>query len=275
MNQPLDEPPTPPGPNSTDQTPQPADAPARRPASLATLGERLRAARYTARLTQEGLAGERFSKSYISAVERSKMTPSIPALRLLADRLGVSLSYLLGEEHLNPQPPEPAGEQAQPAGQDESAQRLDEAERLLRREDAQAALERLGSQEAAGAFGAACQARWHWLYAWALLQQGRTREVEAATVQGLQAEQASQDRSSEAHLYLINAVAAAARREDEAAEHAFQQALSIGEQIGDNALLSSGHGEYGAFLAERGRYQEAYEQMSLAQTASTREANNR
>src|SRR5579871_1674682 len=142
MNQPLDEPPTPPGPNSTDQTPQPADAPARRPASLATLGERLRAARYTARLTQEGLAGERFSKSYISAVERSKMTPSIPALRLLADRLGVTLAYLLGEEQLTL---ESSDEQTQPAGQNEFARRLNEAQHWLRREDAGAALERLGS----------------------------------------------------------------------------------------------------------------------------------
>ncbi len=272
MSQPLDEPATPPGPNKTPQAQQqPADDPAGQSARLETLGERLRAARYVAHLTQDGLAGKTFSKSYISAVERSKMTPSISALRLLADRLGVSLAYLLGEQERDSHALESPGEQEQPPGMDEFAQRLDEAERLLRREDTVAALERLGSQEAAAAFGAANQARWHWLYGWALLQQGHAPAVEAVVAQGLEAAQASQDRRSEGHLYLIRA---AARHEDETAEQAFQQAISIGEQISDNALLSSGHGEYGAFLAERGRYQEAYEQMSLAQTASAHLGSN-
>jgi transcriptional regulator with XRE-family HTH domain len=265
MSQPLDEHP-PPGPNNADQPPQPTSTPASQETRRATLGDRLRAARYAARLTQEGLADGDFSKSYISAVERSKMTPSIAALRLLADRLGVTLAYLLGEEQLHLESPD---EQARPASQNEFAQRLHEAEQWLRREDASAALGRLGAPEAAGTFGTAYQARWHSLYAWALLQQGRAPEAEVVVARGLETAQTSQDRRAEAYLSLIRALATAGH-DDEAAEQAFQHAIAIGEHIGDNALRSSGHGEYGAFLAERGRYQEAYEHISLSQTAANR-----
>jgi HTH-type transcriptional regulator, quorum sensing regulator NprR len=54
-----------------------------------------------ARLTQQEVAGGHFSKSYISAIERGKMTPSVPALEYLAGRLQVPLAYLLGETELN------------------------------------------------------------------------------------------------------------------------------------------------------------------------------
>src|SRR5262249_18460979 len=69
------------------------------------IGERVRAARYAARLTQDELAGQVYSKSYISAVERGKMTPSFLALGLLAERLGVTRSSLLGEDLPAPSPP--------------------------------------------------------------------------------------------------------------------------------------------------------------------------
>lgn len=65
-----------------------------------TIAERLRTARLAAKKTQQELAGGRFSKSYISAVERGKMTPSIQALDYLADQLTVSQAYLLGETEL-------------------------------------------------------------------------------------------------------------------------------------------------------------------------------
>ena len=63
----------------------------------APIAERLRAARVAAKKTQQELAGDDFSKSYISAIERGKMTPSIQALGLLSERLGVPIAYFLGE----------------------------------------------------------------------------------------------------------------------------------------------------------------------------------
>ncbi|HEY7347864.1 MAG TPA: tetratricopeptide repeat protein [Ktedonobacterales bacterium] len=65
--------------------------------SRVIIGERVRQARIAANMTQQELAGETYSKSYISAVERGKMTPSFQALRILADRLGRSLSFFFGE----------------------------------------------------------------------------------------------------------------------------------------------------------------------------------
>jgi transcriptional regulator with XRE-family HTH domain len=220
-------------------------------------------------MTQEDLAGDTFSKSYISAVERSKMTPSIPALRILAERLGVTLAYLLGEEELDPQAAEAARQERQP-GEDDFVQRMDKAERLLQKQDGAAALERLSSQEDAAAFGIAYQARWNWLYGRALLAQQRAQEASAALERGLEAARATQDRRAEGLLSLTGAVAAAARGEDAAAEQGFKQAIDLSQHINDDELLGSVRGEYGVFLAEQGRFQEAYEQMHLAHDASGR-----
>lgn len=52
-----------------------------------TIAERLRAARIAAKKTQQEVAGERFSKGSISAIERGKMTPSVQALDYLAGQL--------------------------------------------------------------------------------------------------------------------------------------------------------------------------------------------
>jgi tetratricopeptide (TPR) repeat protein len=58
------------------------------------LGERLRALRVSAGLTQTQLAGERFSKEYISQIERGKTRPTDSTIAWLADRLGVDPELL-------------------------------------------------------------------------------------------------------------------------------------------------------------------------------------
>ena len=55
----------------------------------ARLGERLRSLRVSAGMTQTQLAGERFSKEYISQIERGKTRPTESTVAWLADRLGV------------------------------------------------------------------------------------------------------------------------------------------------------------------------------------------
>lgn len=62
-----------------------------------TLAQRVRSARLTAKLTQQQLAGETYSKSYISAVECGRLMPSLQALVVLAERLGVPMAYFFGE----------------------------------------------------------------------------------------------------------------------------------------------------------------------------------
>jgi tetratricopeptide (TPR) repeat protein len=58
------------------------------------VGERLRALRVAAGLTQTQLAGARFSKEYVSQIERGKTRPTDETIAWLAEQLGVDAQYL-------------------------------------------------------------------------------------------------------------------------------------------------------------------------------------
>src|SRR5947209_19186348 len=58
------------------------------------LGERLRQLRVAAGLTQSELAGDRFSKEYISQIERGKTRPTQETVDWLAQRLAVDAGFL-------------------------------------------------------------------------------------------------------------------------------------------------------------------------------------
>jgi tetratricopeptide (TPR) repeat protein len=58
------------------------------------LGERLRQLRVSAGLTQTELAGDRFSKEYVSQIERGKTRPTRETIEWLAARLGVDAGFL-------------------------------------------------------------------------------------------------------------------------------------------------------------------------------------
>src|SRR5689334_16421462 len=60
-----------------------------------SVGEKLRAARIAQHYTQSQLAAPDFSVSYISAIERGQIHPSLRALEILAARLGMSSTQLL------------------------------------------------------------------------------------------------------------------------------------------------------------------------------------
>jgi tetratricopeptide (TPR) repeat protein len=59
-----------------------------------SLGERVRQLRIARGLTQTGLAGERFSKEYVSQIERGKTRPTGETIEWLAGRLGVDRTFL-------------------------------------------------------------------------------------------------------------------------------------------------------------------------------------
>jgi tetratricopeptide (TPR) repeat protein len=63
-------------------------------AATPRLGERLRQLRVAAGLTQSDLAGERFSKEYVSQIERGKTRPTPETISWLAARLGVDPNFL-------------------------------------------------------------------------------------------------------------------------------------------------------------------------------------
>ena len=148
------------------------------PTSPVTIGARIRLARMAAQKTQQELAGERFSKSYISAIERGKMTPSFKALSILAEQLDLSISFLLGEDRL---------------------------EESLLASEPQADVERVASML---------------IQAQEAIEQGR-----------------------------------------------YEAGIALCEEIGKQDLMGWAHEQYSHFLAGQGRYQEAYEQLRLAQTA--------
>src|ERR1700747_1494929 len=62
--------------------------------SALRLGGRLRQLRVAAGLTQSDLAGERFSKEYVSQIERGKTRPTTETLEWLALRLGCDAGFL-------------------------------------------------------------------------------------------------------------------------------------------------------------------------------------
>lgn len=62
-----------------------------------SVGAKLRAARLARRYTQSQLAAPDFSVSYISAIERGQIHPSLRALEILARRLDLNSSHLLPE----------------------------------------------------------------------------------------------------------------------------------------------------------------------------------
>src|SRR5918911_5145394 len=58
------------------------------------LGERVRQLRVAAGMTQTDLAGDRFSKEYVSQIERGKTRPTPETVAWLAGRLGVDAGFL-------------------------------------------------------------------------------------------------------------------------------------------------------------------------------------
>ena len=59
-----------------------------------SMGERVRQLRIARGRTQTQLAGERFSKEYVSQIERGKTRPTGETVEWLASRLGVDPSFL-------------------------------------------------------------------------------------------------------------------------------------------------------------------------------------
>ena len=62
------------------------------------IGGRIRAARLAAGLTQQQLAAGRYTKAYISALEKGHAKPSMAALDFIAGRLGMPASRFLSED---------------------------------------------------------------------------------------------------------------------------------------------------------------------------------
>lgn len=157
-----------------------------------TLAQRVRTARLTAGLTQQQLAGETYSKSYISAVECGRLTPSLQALAVLAERLGVSMAYFFGE--LSTGSPEKHGAPLSRSPVRKHQQRvevavltLDEAEGALWQGQPTLALRLLHAPGMPPeALPLLERPRWYRCVGWAMLQQEVNPAALAVLEQGLQ-----------------------------------------------------------------------------------------
>jgi transcriptional regulator with XRE-family HTH domain len=64
-----------------------------------SLGERIRRLRQQQGLSLSRVVGEDFSRAFLNQVEMGKARPSIRVLRILAERLGTEVEYLLDGQH--------------------------------------------------------------------------------------------------------------------------------------------------------------------------------
>src|SRR5918995_3281811 len=64
------------------------------------IGARIRESRRRAGMTQQQLAGDRYTKAYVSALETGIARPSMVALSYLSERLGLPPSHFLDKDHV-------------------------------------------------------------------------------------------------------------------------------------------------------------------------------
>lgn len=84
---------------SMPRTRTPAQSIERDSALALQIGGRIREARKRSGLTQQQLAGERYTKAYVSALETGIARPSMVALSYLAERLSLPASHFLDQQN--------------------------------------------------------------------------------------------------------------------------------------------------------------------------------
>jgi transcriptional regulator with XRE-family HTH domain len=158
------------------------------------IGARMRAARLAAGLTQRELAGGQFSASYISALERGNVIPSFRALGKLANRLGVTISALLGESELglsalvaNRTPKEIIAEIERSEREETIGISFGRVEALLHEAQPLEALQLLGGKgDPPGRLTPFERVQWCWLASWACSLAGKPAPAIRLAQQGLE-----------------------------------------------------------------------------------------
>lgn len=157
-----------------------------RDTSTMRLGQRLRRARLARNLTQGEVAKNQFSVSYVSAVERGQIRPSLGALEKLAERLQVPLTDLLSgqEQDFKPISTGAAARESATRYREDIDDRLREAQILSRQgkvEEALTILLRLSNQT----LSTREETTLHWHLAYCYIEQGRGEEARREAAEGL------------------------------------------------------------------------------------------
>ena len=182
-----------PGEPENQQEPESANKNKEVPSLMWAIAQRIRHARRAKHLTQEGLAGTEFSHSYISSIERGRMIPSLQTLSLLAKRLEVPISYLLGESEIDLQLLEEftawspiAPESIDQSIEDEAESLLGKVETLIRENKPLPAWNLLGNSTLPPEDWSRNQrVHWYWLAGWTTILLGTPLEAIRLLNQGL------------------------------------------------------------------------------------------
>ena len=149
-----------------------------------SVGAKIRAARQAKKYTQSRLAQPDFSVSYISAIERGQIHPSLRALEILANRLGLSSTDFLPEASSNKANANSAPNEAMQDAADIEVQFL-EAQIAIWQGQAHAAITQL-RQLASRNLSARQQIHLHYLLGWAYSTTAQYQEGEIALSEALQ-----------------------------------------------------------------------------------------
>jgi tetratricopeptide (TPR) repeat protein len=188
-----------------------------------SVGEKLRAARIAQHYTQSQLAAPDFSVSYISAIERGQIHPSLRALEILAARLGLSSTQLLParsqqEEQLSP------SSSITERDDDEIELLLLEAQILIRQgiaEQAIAQLEQLSPKN----LKSLQQLQYYYLLGWAYYKQAQYQECDYTITESIQLAKDLQANYFYERILNLQALAQAAMRNYAQAIQSHQQCL--------------------------------------------------
>lgn len=233
------------------------------------LGLRLRRARLARNLTQGEVARNLFSVSYVSAVERGQIRPSLGALEKLAERLQVQVTELLGNGEFQPQV---LGGSSQESVSDryreEYEARIREARKLTRQGTPQAVTQaldillRLSGQQ----LSQRDHARVDLLLAECYLKQGRGEDARRAANAGLGVAERLGDRDLAERLrYALGNAATLLQSASLAQDHFHRnvEAIERGD-VPDLALQLAIYSSLGQALAQHGETEQAIEYLTHA-----------
>lgn len=212
----------------------------------AALGRRLREARRNAGLSLAELGGEELTRGFLSAVENGRSGMSLEAISLVARRLGVTASHLIGE----------------PAREDAPAELLlNDAEAAIRTQRPAEALQLIAEAAEIPEF----RSRRLWLQGWALRELGRAREAIPRLQEALELAGAGRDlRHAILVRYTLAMALASATVYDEALIHLRQAQAQLLAGIDDQMLLGKITIAIGHILYMQGQFDAALAQYERA-----------
>jgi tetratricopeptide (TPR) repeat protein len=181
------------------------------------VGARLRAARLAKKLTQSQLARPDFSVSYVSAIERGQIHPSLRALETFAQRLGISSADLISKQT----PQEIAGVSAINGlmlSAEGVALQLLEAQILIRQSAAQQAITQLRSL-VSKKLTPEQEIRLRYLLGWAYFNMALLQEAESVLAEALKLVEGPDDHLSVQILNLLGMVHASMRNYAQALQY--------------------------------------------------------